>query len=66
MRKLVCWIISFCLLLGVGDALVTMTLKMAGLAAYAHQHDQMSYSDFTRSLLNAKPRKHPNSGHPKP
>jgi len=42
---------------GVGDAFVRLTLRMAGAAVHAHQHDQLSYSEFTRAMLNAKPRK---------
>ncbi len=57
MVRLIFSIITFCLVLGVSDALVTMTLKMAGLAAYAHQHDQISYSNFSRSMTGAKPKR---------
>jgi hypothetical protein len=56
MTRLVCSIISICLFLGATDALVTVTLKMAGFAAYAHQHDQISYAKFTRAMIGGKPR----------
>ncbi len=56
MLRLIYWILSLCLFIGVGDALVRLTLRMAGAAVHAHQHDQMSYSAFTRAMLNARPR----------
>ena len=59
MTRLICSIISFCLLLGAADALISMTLKMAGLAAYAHQHDQLSYAKFTRAMTSAGPKARP-------
>jgi hypothetical protein len=55
MLRLIYWILSLCLLIGVGDAFVRLTLQMAGAAVYAHQH-QLSYAAFTRAMLNAKPR----------
>jgi hypothetical protein len=55
--RLISTVISFCLVLGVCDALFDVTLKMAGLAAYAHQHDQLSYARFTRAMFGAKARK---------
>ena len=48
MLRLIYWILSLCLFIGVGDAFVRLTLRMAGAAVHAHQHDQMSYSAFTR------------------
>ena len=56
MFRLIYWILSFCLFVGVGDAFVRLTLRMAGAAVHAHRHDQLSYSEFTRAMLNAKPR----------
>ncbi len=56
MLRLIYWILSLCLFVGVGDAMVHLTLRMAGAAAHAHQHDQLSYAAFTRAMLNAKPR----------
>lgn len=56
MLRLIYWILSLCLFIGVGDAFVRLTLRMAGAAVHAHQHDQLSYSRFTRAMLNAKPR----------
>lgn len=50
------WILSLCLFIGVGDAMVRLTLRMAGAAVHAHQHDQMSYATFTRAMLGAQPR----------
>ena len=54
MVRLIYWIISFCLLLGVGDALVGVTRDMLSASVHAHQHDQLSYAKFTRLLLGAK------------
>lgn len=56
MLRLIYWILSLCLFIGVGDAFVRLTLRMAGAAVHAHQHDQLSYAAFTRAMLNAKPR----------
>ena len=56
MLRLIYWILSLCLFVGVGDAFVRLTLRMAGAAVHAHQHDQMSYSAFTKAMLGAKPR----------
>ncbi len=59
MFRLVYWIISLCLLLGLAGTLVDATREMLGLAAHAHQHDQLSYAKFTRELWGQKhgPRK---------
>lgn len=57
MPRFMQWIISSCLALGVGSALVSQTQKMAQAAVHAHQHDQVSYSKFTKALLGAKPKK---------
>ena len=59
MSRLVSTIISFCLFLGASDALIQVTLKMAGLAAYAHQHDQLSYAKFTRAMTSSAPKSSP-------
>jgi hypothetical protein len=57
MIKFVATIITFCLMIGVGDSLVRMTYAMATGAKNAFLHDQLSYSAFTKALINAKPRK---------
>ena len=57
MLRLIYWILSFCLFIGIGDALVRLTLEMGRAAVHAHQHDQMSYSKFTKAMLVAQPRK---------
>lgn len=57
MLRFIYWILSLCLLIGVGDALVRVTIKMAGAAVHAHRHDQLSYSAFTKAMLEAKPRR---------
>lgn len=57
MIKFIASIITFCLMIGVGDTLVRMTYSMATGARHAFLHDQMSYAVFTRALLEAKPRK---------
>ncbi len=56
MIRFVCFILSFCLAIGIGDALIRLTLKMCRAAVHAHQHDQLSYAKFTHALLSAKPR----------
>jgi hypothetical protein len=66
MIRFVCFILSFCLALGIGDALVRLTLEMCRAAVHAHQHDQLSYSQFTHALLSAKPRPLSNEAHGSP
>lgn len=56
MIRFVYWVLSFCLAVGVVDAVVSITLRIAGAAVHAHKHDQLSYSDFTKALTGAKPR----------
>ena len=41
--------------LGVAEVGVRAVMSMAGKAAYAHQHDQISYSKWNRMLWEAKP-----------
>lgn len=48
------WILSCAFVFGVGGILARYTFEMAKAAAYAHQHDQMSYGKFTRELVSAK------------
>lgn len=48
-RILIC-IIYFALALGIGEVGVNMVLEMAGRAANAHKHDQISYSKWNRML----------------
>ena len=57
MIRFIYWILSLCLFVGVGDALVRLTLDLARAAVHAHQHDQMSYAKFTKAMVSAKPRK---------
>ena len=57
MIRLIFWILSLCVAVGVADAFVRLTLDMAKSAVHAHQHDQLKYSDFTRAMLDAKPRR---------
>ena len=59
MIRFVCWVLSLGLAIGFGPQLVTVTVTMANAAIRAHQEDQMSYSKFTKALLNAKPRASP-------
>lgn len=47
------WILGIALSIGMGSALLSQTYELAKAAVSAHQHDQMSYSKFTRALLNA-------------
>jgi hypothetical protein len=57
MIRFICWIMSLCLFVGAGDAIVRLTLDIAQAAVHAHQQDQMSYAKFTKAMLSAKPRK---------
>lgn len=60
MIRFVFAILWLCLAIGIGDALVRMTLEMCRVAVHAHQHDQLSYSKFTRLLtapVRSKPEK---------
>lgn len=50
------WVLGLALTIGIGSALVECTYELAKAAAKAHQHDQMSYSKFTRALVDSKPR----------
>lgn len=52
MQHVIRWVLSACLMIGVGSALIERTYEMAKAAVHAHQHDQMSYSKFTKTLLN--------------
>jgi hypothetical protein len=52
MIRFVCFILSLGLAIGVGDALVRLTLEMCRAAVHAHQHDQLSYSKFTHLLVD--------------
>lgn len=61
MPRLIQWIISACLTIGVGSALVKQTYEMAKAAVQAHKNDQMSYSKFTRAMLEARPGQKTNS-----
>ena len=57
MLHLIYWILSVCLFIGAGDALVRLTLEMGRAAVHAHKHDQMSYSKFTKAMLGAQSQK---------
>lgn len=57
MIRFIYWVLSLCLAVGVVDAVVNITLKIAGAAVHAHRHDQLNYSKFTRALIGAEPRK---------
>lgn len=57
MFRFIQWILSFCLAIGAGDAFVRLTLEMCQAAVRAHQNSQMSYANFTRAMVNAKPRR---------
>lgn len=54
MFKLLSYLIWFALALGVAEVSVNGLLKMAGKAAWAHQHDQLSYSKWNRLLWTGK------------
>lgn len=56
MFRLIQWILSWALAIGIGSAFVERTYDLANAAVNAHQNDQISYSKFTRALIEAKPR----------
>ncbi len=56
MTRFIFWAFTVGLAIGYGPKFFTAMLTMAKSAIHAHQHDQMSYSKFTKKLLNAKPR----------
>ena len=56
MIRFICWALAAFFTIGFGPKLLTATAAMAKSAIQAHRHDQMSYANFTRKLLNAKPR----------
>ncbi len=56
MTRFILWAFTIGLSIGYGPKLLTVTTAMAKSAIHAHQHDQMSYSKFTKKLLNVKPR----------
>jgi len=55
MIRLLGYVIYLALALGIGEVGVQMVLDMAGSAAKAHQHDQMSYSKWNKMLWGARP-----------
>ena len=59
MVRFIFWALALGLTVGFGPSLGRLTLEMAKVAVRAHQQDQMSYSKFTKALLNAKPRASP-------
>lgn len=50
MIKFIAGIITFCLLVGIGDTFFRMTYKMATGAKDAFQNDQIKFSAFTHEL----------------
>jgi hypothetical protein len=56
MFRLIHLILYGSLALGVGSALADLTMEMCRAAVHAHQHDQLSYSQFTKAMLSAQPR----------
>jgi hypothetical protein len=56
MTRFICWLLVIGFSIGFWPSLGALTLKIAKAAVRAHRYDQMSYSKFTRTLLNAKPR----------
>ncbi len=60
MVRFICWVLALGLAIGCGPYLGSFTIRMAKAAIRAHQHDQMSYARFTKTLLGAKPRTNPN------
>lgn len=56
MVRFISWFVAVALGVGFGPKLARLTTDMAEAAIHAHMHDQMSYTRFTHTLLNAKPR----------
>jgi hypothetical protein len=54
MFKLMAYLIWLALAMGVAEIGVNAVIEMASKAAYAHQHDQLSYSKWNRLLWNRK------------
>ena len=61
MFKLLSYLIWFALTLGVAELGVNVLLEMAGRAAHAHQHDQISYAKWNQILWQG-PVKPPSKG----
>jgi len=57
MSRILSFIIKIALVLGAAEVMVKETYRMANQAQNAFQHDQISYSAFTKTMLEAKPRK---------
>lgn len=57
MIRFIYFIIWLALWVGIGDALINMTLELAAAAKYAHQEKQLSYKKVTDALIEAKPKK---------
>ena len=57
MIKFISWILGFAFAVGFGDAFVRLTIDMAKGAHHAQAFDQISYHQFTKELIDAKPRK---------
>jgi hypothetical protein len=58
MIRFIFTVVSFCLMIGIGEVLVKMTYRMATRAEHAFLHDQISYEKFTKAMIEAKPRVH--------
>ncbi len=52
MLKFIHFVIWIALWIGIGDALVRAVWSMRDSAIQAHQHDQLSYSKFTKMLTS--------------
>lgn len=50
MIRFIAGIITFCLMIGIGDTFFQLTYKMADDAKDAFQNHQLKYSAFTREL----------------
>lgn len=55
MLRLLSLLIWLALGMGVGEVGYHALMSMAGRAAYAQEHDQISYAKWNRILWNAKP-----------
>ncbi len=59
MFRFIHWILSWSLAIGVSSAFAELVVDMAKAAAHAHLNHQLSYAEFTKALLEAKPRPRP-------
>lgn len=57
MFRLLAFLIWLAIGMGVAEVGIKAVMSMAGLAAHAHQHDQISYSKWNRMLWGPRARR---------